>query len=56
MSGVVSSTQNASKQGVFTNKFLWCKTYFKVFFGKSGAYKSKYTLKPLLSQSMVNFT
>ena len=30
--------------------------YLEVFLGKSGAYKSKYTLKPLLSQDMVHFT
>ena len=56
MSGVVSSTKNASKQGILTNKLLGCKTYLKVFWGKSGAYKSKYTLKPLLGQSTVHFT
>ena len=30
--------------------------YLKVIFGKSGAYKSKYSLKPLLRQNMVHFT
>ena len=30
--------------------------YLEVLFGKSGAHKSKYTLKPLLSQNMVHFT
>ena len=29
--------------------------YLEVLLGKSGAYKSKYTLKPLLSQAMVHF-
>ena len=29
--------------------------YLEVLLGKSGAYKSKYTLKPLLSQDMVHF-
>ena len=33
MNGVVSSTKNASKQGVLTNKLVGCKTYFKVFLG-----------------------
>ena len=28
--------------------------YLEVFFEKSGAYKRKYTLKPLLSQNMVH--
>ena len=56
MSGVASSTKDASKQGILTNKLLGCKTYLKVFFGKSSAYKSKYTLKPLLGQSMEHFT
>ena len=38
-------------------KKLWQrKKYLKVLFlGKSGAFKSKYTLKPLLSQNMVHF-
>ena len=30
--------------------------YLKELFGKSGAYKFKYTLKRLLSQNMVHFT
>ena len=30
--------------------------YLEIILGKSGAYKSKCTLKPLLSQNMVNFT
>ena len=40
----------------FVCAFLGCtwelgfKTYFQVLFVKSGTYKSKYTLKPLLSQ------
>ena len=50
MSGVVSSAWNASKQGVLANKLLGCKTCLEVIFGKFGTYKSKYTLKPLLSQ------
>ena len=29
--------------------------YLEFFFGKSGAYKFKYTLKPLLSQHMEHF-
>ena len=50
-------TINASKLGHFEQKkVLGCKEYFEVLFGKSGAYKSKYTIKPLLSQNMVHFT
>ena len=30
--------------------------YLKVLLGKSGAYKSKYTLKSLLGQDMVHFS
>ena len=41
---------------VLTNKLLGYETYFKVFLGKSGAYKSKHTLKSLLIQYMVHFT
>ena len=32
------------------------KKYYPVLFGKSAVYTSKYTLEPLLSQSMVHFT
>ena len=45
------------KSGVFyKKKVLNPKKYLKVLFGKSGTYKSKYTLKPLLSLNMVHFT
>ena len=30
--------------------------YFEVLFGKSSTCKSKYTIKPLLSQKMMHFT
>ena len=40
----------------WTTKVLGYQKYLEVLFGKFGTYKSKNTLKPLLSQNMVHFT
>ena len=40
----------------YFKKIQGCKTCFEVFFEISITYKPNYTLKPLLSQSMVHFT
>ena len=45
-------TKNASKLECYKLK----KKTIKVLFGKSGAYKFKYTAKPLLSRNTVHFT
>ena len=46
--------KNPPKLSVWDLKVIGCKKYWEVLFGKSDAYKSKYTLKPLLNQNMVN--
>ena len=43
--------------GEMTKKYKdFKKKYIKVTFGKSGTYKSKFTLEPLLSQNRMHFT
>ena len=49
-------TKKLPKEGVLDKKVLGYKKYLEVLFGKSGKYKSKYTVKPFLSQNMVHFT
>ena len=50
-------TKTPPKDVVLDLKVLgYKKKYIEVLFGKSGTYKSIYTLKPILSQNMVHFT
>ena len=49
-------TKTPLKEVVLDLKILGSKEYLEVLFGRSGAYKSKYTLKPILSKNMVHFT
>ena len=53
---IVLFNQNCLKIGCFVVKVLRPNEYLEVLFWKSGAYKSKYTLKHLLSQKMVHLT
>ena len=49
--------KNTSKRGCFGLKSTMIeKKYLELLFGKSGTYKPKNTLKPILSQNMVDFT
>ena len=49
-------TKHLQSRVFSSTKVLRPKKYLEVLFGKFGAYKSNYTLKPLLSKNMVNFT
>ena len=57
--GVFCSTNKVNAHGFsWSNgliKVLSFSKYLKYFLGKSGAYKSKYTLKPIWIQKLVHF-
>ena len=57
--GAFCSTNEVNAHGFSQSngpiKVLSFSKYLKYFLGKSGAYKSKYTLKPIWSQKLVYF-